>query len=249
MRQAFAYGLDMDLAIREILHGGGRRMVSHHPPHHWAFPAGLNEYRYDPAKADALIRDAGYAKGGDGFYTRDGKPLAFSVVTNRGNKTREALLQFGVDEYKRLGVRVTARLEDFGALVDKLGSGSPDIEAWILGWTVGPDSDPFDIWHSSRIPDPATKRTGFNFGGFTAPGLDEAIERGRRGPDCSTQARRPHYATLNRILNEEQPYNFGWPSNFIYVVPSSLQNFAPGPFAEEPLRGVPLTHNVEQWWL
>jgi len=38
--------------------------------------------------------------------------------------------------------------------------------------------------------------------------LDKAIDDGRNGPDCSIAARKRAYDAFNRILNEDQPYNF-----------------------------------------
>lgn len=38
------------------------------------------EVKYDKAKAEEILTAAGYAKGSDGVYAKDGKPLAFSVT-------------------------------------------------------------------------------------------------------------------------------------------------------------------------
>ncbi|MDO4784585.1 MAG: ABC transporter family substrate-binding protein [Propionibacteriaceae bacterium] len=38
------------------------------------------EVKYDKAKAEEILQAAGYAKGSDGVYAKDGKPLAFSVT-------------------------------------------------------------------------------------------------------------------------------------------------------------------------
>ncbi len=240
VRQALAYGLDTDAVVKALLFGQGTKMLSHHPPVSWAFPqSGMNPYAYDRAKAEELIRSAGYAKGADGFYQKDGKPLGFTLLTHSGNKIRESLVQVAPEQYKQIGVKVNPKLESFESMVDKLLSGSPEVEAWIIAWSLELDPDPYGIWHSSQIPDPAQKRTGQNAGGFTAPGLDEAIEKARTG-ECSQSARKKHYETFNKILNEEQPYNFGFSPTVLLATAKSLRNFAPGPFGQ--------TYNIEQWW-
>lgn len=241
VRQALTHGLDTDSVVKTVLFGQATKMVSHHPPASWAFPqSGMNPYPYDRSKAEELLRSAGYAKGADGFYQKDGKALGFALLTHTGNKIRETLVQIATEQYRLIGVKVTPKLESFESMVDKLVAASPEIEGWIIALSLGVDPDPFGYWHSSSIPDPAQKRPGDNVGGFTAPGLDQAIEQARTG-DCSQAARKKHYETFNRILNEEQPYNFGFSPSVLLVTAKALQNVAPGPFGQ--------THNVDRWWL
>lgn len=229
IRKALAYGLDMDRVIDLAVRGEGTKVVTHTPFVSWAYPSGLNPYPFDPARAKALIQEAGYTRQLDGYYAKDGVTLGFSLVTNAGNSARAAFQATAVEQYASIGVRVTPRLIPFLELVAKLTNGDPSIEAWMVGWLLGPEPDPYQIWHSSQIPDPVAHRTGFNFGGFTAPGLDAAIEAGRNG-DCSIAARRAQYDTVNRILNDEQPYKFGFSQKTFFASRQRLRGFAPGPF-------------------
>lgn len=245
LRQALAYGLDTDLVIRDILLGHGIKMVAHHPPPSWASPSGLNEYRYDPVRAEELIRAAGYAKGADGFYGRDGRTLALTAVTNTPNTERERFLQLAADQYRLIGVKLELKRETFAALVDKLATGSWTEDAVVIGWSLSVDADPYEIWHSSRVPDSSRPASFNNFVGLRHPALDTALERGRFGPDCSRGARRIAYETVNRILNEEQPYNFGFSRLVLVAVAAALQGVDVGPFAAQ---GAGQMHNIEKWW-
>lgn len=240
VRQALAYGLDWRLAIERIWGGAGARQLAHHPSSHWVYPGGLNEYAYDAAKAEELLRFAGYARGSDGVYGRGEEKLAFSIATNEGNKEREALLQFAQDQYARIGVRITPRLMKFADLSDRLSTGAEDIDAFILGWAdVLPDPNySRRLWHSSQIGAPG--RPGTNVARYQDPRVDAALDRGR-GPDCSTEARRSAYGELDRILNEEQPVNFGVNVLSFAVTSGSLQGLDPGPHD--------FYKSVHQWWL
>ena len=91
----------------------------------------------------------------------------------------------------------------------------------------------------SQIPDPAKGTTGFNFGAFTNPEFDKAIEAGRSG-NCSQAERKKNYETFNKILNEEQPYMFGFSPNTLLVTPQNLRAIDPGTFSA--------TWNLEKWW-
>ncbi|MGH2490471.1 MAG: ABC transporter substrate-binding protein, partial [Candidatus Limnocylindria bacterium] len=224
--------------------GEGSKQVAHHVPVQWAYPApaSLNAYAYDTAKAEDLIKQAGYTKNAAGLYAKDGKTISFTIRTNSGNKTRETLAQVAAEQYKKIGVDAKTQFEAFQGLVTQLQEGHQSIEAVIIGWALGTAVDPHGIWHSSNTPDPATKKTGFNFTFFKSAELDKAIEEGRSpaNGDCSIATRKAHYATFNNILNEEQPYNFGFANNTLAVTAKNLENFKPGPFST--------TYNINEWW-
>ncbi|MDP9281084.1 MAG: ABC transporter substrate-binding protein [Chloroflexota bacterium] len=244
VRQALAYGIDMDAVIKAVVFGEATKQVSHHVPVQWAYPTvALEQYKYDKAKAQQLLKDAGWVAGSDGILAKDGKKFSLTISTNSGNQERETLAQVAADQYKQLGIDAKARPEAFQGLVTKLTTGDQTVEATIIGWSLGGDPDPYSIWHSSQIPNPATKVEGFGFTYFKDPALDKAIEQGRNPTDgnCSTAARKANYETFNKILNENQPYNFGYSNNVLAVSQKSLQNFTPAPFQT--------VYNVQEWWI
>jgi peptide/nickel transport system substrate-binding protein len=244
VRQALAYGIDMDAVIKAVVFGEATKQVSHHVPVQWAYPSvALEPYKYDKAKADQLLKDAGWVKGTDGILAKDGKKFSLTISTNSGNQERETLAQVAADQYKQLGIDAKARPEAFQGLVVKLTTGDQTLEATIIGWSLGAEPDPYQIWHSSQIPNPATKVEGFGFTGFKDQAMDKAIEQGRNPADgnCSVAARKTQYETVNKILNDNQPYNFGYSNNTLAVAQQSLQNFAPAPFST--------LYNVHEWWV
>lgn len=245
VRQALAYGIDMDAVIKAVVFGEATKQVAHHVPVQWAYPdTALEQYKYDKAKAQQLLKDAGWTAGSDGILVNSaGKKFNLTISTNSGNTERETLAQVAADQYKQLGINAVAKPEAFQGLVTKLTTGDQTLEATIIGWSLGGDPDPYQIWHSSQIPDAAKGTTGFGFTAFKDPAMDKAIEEGRNpsNGDCSTAARKKQYETFNKILNENQPYNFGYANNVLAVSQKSLQNFAPASFST--------VYNVYQWWI
>jgi peptide/nickel transport system substrate-binding protein len=239
IRQALAYGLDVRLAIQRIVLGEAEPVRGHMGTTSWAFSPGLNPYPYDPAKAEALIRSAGYAKGADGIYAKDGQPLAFTLVTNSNNATRTPLVQFAADQYARIGVRVTPLLDEFGALVRRFAESDPTIEAFVLGWVHVGDPNPSGIWHSSSVFE--GKARPANLVGYVDPDLDRAIDAGRFGPDCSIVARKAAYAAFERIVNEDQPYNFLYQPHTFVAISSRVRAISPGAYVPLP--------DSHLWWL
>ena len=242
IRQALQYGINIDEVVKAVLFGEGTKMVSHHPPVSWAAGQNLNQYGYDRARAETLIKEAGYAKGADGVYAKDGKPLAITLVTNQGNKTRETFLQVAVEQYKQIGVKINPKLEAFESLVPKLTGGSPEVEAIIIGWALSADPDPFTIWHSSNVASPT--KSGNNFVGYSNPRIDALIEQGRNGPNCSQQSRATAYQEFNKILNDDVPYMFGFAQNSIAAADKRIQGIVGGPFGNS--NG---DHNIHEWWI
>jgi len=244
IRQALAYGLDMNAVVQQVLYGQGSRVFQHHPAASWASAdaSALNRYPYDRQKAEDLIKAAGYTRAGDGYYQRDGKPLAITIMTNSGNKVRETLLQTAIDQYKIIGVKISPRLLAFDNMVDILGNRSEDVPAWIIGWKLSVEPDPYGIWHSASIPDAAKKTTGYNFGAFASADADKAIDAARTpvSGDCSQPTRKKSYDALNRLLNEEQPYDFGFSPTTLLVAPKDLRGLDPGTFATYG--------DIEKWW-
>lgn len=242
IRQALAYGVDMDAVIKSVLFGEGFKQVQHFLSVSWAYPqTGMNLYPYDTAKAESLIKDAGYTKGSDGIYQKDGKPLSFSMVTNADNPSRVSLMQVAAEQYKKIGVDAKPKTEAFQGIVDKLVTANPEIEAVIIGWTgLAGDPDPYSIWHSDQIPGPGKQTFGFTL--FKSDALDKAIIDGRNpaNGDCSIPSRKKTYETVAKILNDEQPYNFGFGSNTLATVSKNLQGFAPTTYA--------VRYNVQEWW-
>jgi peptide/nickel transport system substrate-binding protein len=246
VRQALAYAIDVDGFIQSTLFGRGHRAQQHHLGGTWpAAPVpSLTRYVHDSASAEALLQQAGFARGADGIFAKDGKALSLVLYTNAGNKSRETFLQMIVEQLQRFGVKAEARLDQLDTLVERLGTGAAEGDGWLISWAMGPEPDPYSVWHSSQIPDPAKRTTGLNFGGFSSADVDKAIEAAR-SPQipaaCDRVVRAQQYETVNKVLNAEQPYLFAFTPETLLVAPPALQGLRPGTFS--------LYADVQRWWL
>ena len=244
VRQALAYGLDMDSIIKSVVFGEALAHVAHHVPVQWAYPdIQLEPYKFDQAKAKQLLKDAGWNAGSDGFLAKDGKKFSLTISTSSDDQQNITTAQVAAEQYKQLGIDAKAVPEAFQGLVTKLTSGDPVLDATIIGWSLGTEPDPYQIWHSSQIPDRAKGTTGFGFTFFKDADMDKAIEQARNpaNADCSVATRKKNYETFNKILNDQQPYNFGYVPNIIATSQKTLQGFAPASFAT--------VYNVYEWWI
>jgi len=93
VRRALISALDREGYARTIL--DGLAPVAHGPiqPVSWAYNDRIARYGFDPAKARALLDDAGWTAGADGIRTRNGQRLAFTLITQAGFAIRESVAQ------------------------------------------------------------------------------------------------------------------------------------------------------------
>lgn len=245
VRQALAYALDVDAVLDKVMGGEAVKMLSHTHPASWAYdPSGLNEYRYSPQRAEELLKGDGWARGADGVQAKGGQRLAFSIVTFPA-VDNEALLREAVDQYRRVGIEVTPVIEEFTPLVARLlRSSDPvygaqegrDYDAVILRWVLGPDPDPYGIWHS-------TQASASNFIGYRNAVVDRALEDGRT--KCALEERKAAYRTMDRELNEDQPYRFVLAPNSLVVSAKHVQGLEPATFGG----AYGTLWNAERWWV
>jgi peptide/nickel transport system substrate-binding protein len=246
VRQALTYGLNVQQVVDKVLFGQGVKMVAHTPPVSWAYdPTGLNTYDYDPAKAEQLLQGDGWAKGPDGVYAKDGQKLEFTVYTNAGNVIRETFIQVAAEQYKQIGVSMEPKTESFEALVDRLNAskdpkygdeGGHDFDAIVIGWGLAAEPDMYSIFHSN-----STHASENNAIQYKNPEMDKVIEDSRT--KCSMAERKAAFKEANKILNEEQPYNFGFAQNILLGVNKKVQNIDPGPFNRYGQA------KPETWWI
>ncbi len=106
--------------------------------------------REDPKAAVELLASEGFHKRGNQLFDREEHPVAFSLVTNTGNRARERMAALIQQDLATLGIRVNVVTLDFPALIERLMH-TADYEAALLGLSnVQPDpSSMMNIWLSN----------------------------------------------------------------------------------------------------
>ncbi|HEY7607094.1 MAG TPA: ABC transporter family substrate-binding protein [Actinomycetes bacterium] len=134
----------------------------------------------DTAGATRLLEGAGYAKGGDGIYAKDGQRLSLRISTTAGNQLRETQEQLFQAQMKDIGVEIKIANADSTKLFgDWLPNGNFDIANF--GW-VG---NPFAISSSQDI-----YRTGggSNYGQYASSKVDQLFAQAVREVDEARSA-------------------------------------------------------------
>ncbi|MBI5696384.1 MAG: peptide-binding protein [Nitrospirae bacterium] len=201
VRQAISYAVDQQSIIDGVLLGLGMPCTGPFPPESWAYNPDVKPYPHDVGKAKALLAEAGWKDtDGDGILDKDGKPFAFTILTNQGNDQRKKTGEIIQQNLKEVGVSVKLNTLEWQALlhdfIDKR-----KFEAIILGWALSRDPDSYDMWYSTK-----TKEGEFNFVGYSNPEVDRLLIEGRQTFDI--KKRTEIYRKIHAILADDVPYTF-----------------------------------------
>jgi peptide/nickel transport system substrate-binding protein len=116
VRRALISALDRGRYTQTILDGLAPVADGPIQPVSWAYTDRITRYPYDPARARALLDEAGWKPGADGIRARGGARLAFTLITQAGYAIRENVAQAIERQLRDVGVDVTVQLQDGTAL-------------------------------------------------------------------------------------------------------------------------------------
>ena len=196
VRQAINYAINKQEIIDGVYLGLGINIASPYKPGtRWSNPD-LQPYPYDPAKAKALLKEAGFVTNSNGILERDGKPLSFEIITNQ-NKEREKSAVLIQRRLKDVGIDVKIRAIEWASFISRFIK-TGDFDVVVLGWSLGLDPDQYSIWHSSQ-----QGGDKFNFIGYNNPTVDKLLEQGRT--ELNLDKRQKIYHEFAKVLLEDSP--------------------------------------------
>lgn len=200
VRRALGMAIDTRKIIKYVLYGQAEQITGPFVKQTDYYDHKIAPLPYDPQGALKLLAEAGWHRGKDGFLQKNGRRLAFTLITNNGNPLRKAIMAIAQDAWKKIGIQVETDLLEWSVFVQKRID-LDDFDAVILGWSMGIEPDLFQIWHSSQ-----THHYQLNFVGFKNKEADELILKIRREYDHQKQVAYCH--RLHEIIAREQPYTF-----------------------------------------
>jgi ABC-type transport system substrate-binding protein len=200
VRRALGMAIDTKKIIAYVLYGQGEPITGPFVKQTDYYNHDIAPLPYDPQGALKLLAEAGYIRGGDGYLQKNGKRLAFTLITNNDNPLRKAILAIAQDAWKKIGIQVETDLLEWSVFVQKRVN-LLDFDALILAWSMSIDPDLFQIWHSSQ-----SGKYQLNFVGFSDPEADDLIIKIRQEYDHQRQVAYCH--RLHEIIARAQPYTF-----------------------------------------
>jgi peptide/nickel transport system substrate-binding protein len=223
VRHAFAHAINKRELIDGVVLGLAREAYGPIRPGTWAYTEDVPRYDYDPAKARALLTEAGWKdRDGDGIVeNKDGKPFAFTLLTNQGNDERKKLAEIIQQRLGDVGVKVDIQVIEWAAFIKEYVK-PRRFDAVILGLGTGVDPDQYAVWHSSQTGPDQMNRTG-----YSNPEVDHLLEIGRA--TCDRQERVKYYHRIQAILAEDLPMLFLYFKEELPVVSSRFHGIKVAP--------------------
>ena len=123
-RQALYYAVDRQALVDNALRGFGVAASPglFAPDNEWCNPD-VEQYKYDPAKAEALMKEMGYAKDGQ-YFSKDGKALEIEMLVTSTNERVGEMIRQQLDQ---AGFKVTLRSVDSKTLDSLVGEWNFDL--------------------------------------------------------------------------------------------------------------------------
>jgi len=157
-------------------------LAGHGAPAFNPIPEVLGEYaepsarfRFDPARAEQILDQAGWVQGPEGTRARAGVPARFTLMYPASDTVRKDLAQAFASDARAVGVDVELEGLGWEAIEPRMGA-----DALVLGGGTpfDPDLVAYQLLHSSFAAD------GFNNpGSYSNPDVDAALDVGRRATD------------------------------------------------------------------
>ena len=167
------------------------------------------EIGFDPARAEALLDEAGWLRdGATGRRMKDGRELVVRFLSNSG--TSDKFLARWRVALEKAGIGLKVESKDWAAWMRDMDSYDFDL-TW-CAWSSGIEKDPEGMWSGAQAAAPG----GNNITGFSDPRVDALIEKQKT--EFSLAARNEIDRQIDEIAAAAVPYILLWNSDATRLV-------------------------------
>lgn len=242
LRRALALGLDRDALIETVVNGMAQPIDTPLLPGTWADDPTLRRMPADPSAAAERLAEIDFEPGSDGIRQRGRQRLSFTLLVDRDER-RVAVAEAIATQWRSIGVEVFVESVDVTTLTERLRQG--DFMAAIHTWTrIGPDPDPYSLWHSSQADG------GLNYAGLEDSRIDTLLEQARAEPELI--ARAEFYHAFQQRWLELSPAITLYQPMYLMVTTANLQGraFANPDLGPHTLFGIEdRFRDVQRWFV
>ncbi|SER47946.1 peptide/nickel transport system substrate-binding protein [Gracilibacillus ureilyticus] len=127
IRRAMNMAVDREAMVEGILNGEGTTAYSSVDGLPWGNDQAVVDH--NPAEAEQILKEAGWEKGTDGFYQRNGLKAAFTLYYPSGDQLRQSLSLVFADQMRNFGIMVETEAKSWVEL-EKLMHANPVMMGW-----------------------------------------------------------------------------------------------------------------------
>ncbi len=202
---------------------------SDQPPFSPYYEPDVAVYPPDPARARALLAEAGYTFDAAGMAMKDGRPLALQIAYNVENATRRAIAIQLQAELRGIGIAATLKSYPANLYFATYGQGgilsNAKYDLGVAGWTAGYDPDDSSLYGCDQFPP-----KGSNYTRYCSPEM-EALQRAALG-SYDEATRKKAYAGIQKLIARDVPDIVLFSFRFLQPIGPAFRNFSPNPIEE-----------------
>jgi peptide/nickel transport system substrate-binding protein len=226
VRKAIEYSLNRREMVANITHNINTMGNSDIAEYSWAFPKDLAIYDNDPAKAKALLDEAGWKPGPDGVRVKNGQRLELQFSLVSGSSTGEKIASLVQAAAKNVGIAVTIKgypaAVYFGAAQTGGILNGGKYQLGSFSWSSGVDPDNSSIYGCEQFP-PKGQNNLF----WCDPKLEAAEQDALSTFDQKRRIK--DYEIIERELIEQVPTIFLWHSRRVDALSEHFHGFVSSP--------------------
>jgi peptide/nickel transport system substrate-binding protein len=220
VRRAIGYAIDQQAIVTYLRRDLATAATGIVPPMSWAYEPDVFRFTHDPAKARALLDEAGFPDP-DGRGPAPRLRLTLKTSTDARYRLQAAVIQQNLHE---VGIALDVRSHEFATLLADVIRGN--VQLYTLQYVGVTDPDMLRrAFHSSQVPP-----EGFNRGHYANPAVDRVIDEATGTLDAGR--RRQLYQEAQRLIAEDAPYISLWYRTNVAVAAPDLSGIALSPTAD-----------------
>lgn len=249
VREALLFAIDRDEILSEVITpnfpeteilncGGWVPTVGE-----WCDQTDFEDVSFDADRVDEILTGAGYEKGADGFYAKDGERLSFTWQTVAGNARREAIQALVIPALADLGIEVTADNSDADTLF-QVRLPQMQTEMALYAQVASPDPSVTTIFACENIPSEANEFAGQNTIGWCNEEATALMQESDRTPDPDARLELIHQ--VGDLVRQDAVWMPFYQLPLITAWDTSQVDGPVGEYTDSPLSGF---YNINEWFI
>ncbi|MBK0329999.1 ABC transporter substrate-binding protein [Brachybacterium halotolerans subsp. kimchii] len=162
-------------------------------------------WSYDPKKAEQILTDAGYAKGSDGIYAKDGVKLGpWKLITPQGWTDWNAALEIVAKSFTAVGISAATNFPQQAQVTTSIQNGDFDLACWyVAGANPATPWQRFsDVMSNVELAD-LGKTAYRNYGRWENDEVNDLLEAAAAAADDDTKKKA--LTALDDLFRKEVP--------------------------------------------
>jgi len=191
VRQALITAVNKQAIIDAVYQGAGQTAKNLIPPTMWSYNDAVQDYAYDPAKAKALLKEAGMPEG----FSID---LWAMPVQRPYNPNARRMAEMIQNDWAKIGVKAKIVTYEWGEYLKRAKAG--EHQTVMMGWT-GDNGDPDNFF--ATLFSCAAAKDGSNYSRWCYKPFEDQIQPARAEADHNKRIE--YYKQAQVVMHDQAP--------------------------------------------